>query len=120
MTYRQEYPRPQLVRKEWLNLNGEWDFAFDRENVGLKEKWYKKSNFDLKINVPFAYQSKLSGIHDPSFCDQVWYKRECTVPKEWNDKQVILHFGAVDYMAWVYVNSQLVGKIGRASCREQM
>lgn len=109
MTYRQEYPRPQLVRKEWLNLNGEWDFAFDRENVGLKEKWYKNSNFDLKINVPFAYQSKLSGIHDPSFCDHVWYKREFTVPEEWNDKQVILHFGAVDYRAWVYVNSQLVG-----------
>lgn len=102
---RNEYPRPQLVRKEWVNLNGEWDFAFDDENVGLKEKWFQEENlFDRKINVPFAYQTKLSGINDPTFHDYVWYSREFTVPKNWNNQRIVLHFGAVDYRAWVYVN----------------
>ncbi|MBS4195579.1 glycoside hydrolase family 2 protein [Lederbergia citri] len=110
MAYKQEYPRPQFVRKDWLNLNGEWDFTFDRENVGTKEKWYQKQEaFDRKINVPFAYQSRLSGIHDPSFCDQVWYRRTFNVAKEWQDQQIILHFGAVDYRSWVYINGKFAG-----------
>ncbi|MFT4414382.1 glycoside hydrolase family 2 protein [Fredinandcohnia humi] len=110
MIYRTEYPRPQLVRKEWQSLNGEWDFAFDDQNIGVKEKWFQNSNaFDKKINVPFAYQSKLSGINDPSFHDYVWYRREFSVPKEWLDQRIILHFGAVDYRAWIYVNGQLAG-----------
>ncbi|WP_059173556.1 glycoside hydrolase family 2 [Bacillus sp. FJAT-27445] len=110
MTYRHEYPRPQFVRNEWLNLNGEWDFAFDDENVGVREKWFQKGDaFDRKITVPFAYQSKLSGIHDPSFHDHVWYRREFSVPEGWKGKRAVLHFGAVDYRAWVYVNGQFVG-----------
>ena len=104
-----EYPRPQLVRKDWLNLNGQWDFEFDDENVGLKEKWYHGQSFSRKIEVPFAYQTKLSGIDDPSFHDQVWYKREFSVPVEMKGKRIILYFGAVDYRAMVYVNGQLVG-----------
>ncbi|WHY67561.1 sugar-binding domain-containing protein [Neobacillus sp. SuZ13] len=104
---RNEYPRPQLVRQDWVNLNGEWDFAFDDNNVGLKEKWFQNGEtFDRKINVPFAYQTKLSGINDPSFHDYVWYSREFTVPKGWNNQRVLLHFGAVDYRAWVYVNGE--------------
>ncbi|WP_144555349.1 glycoside hydrolase family 2 protein [Bacillus sp. X1(2014)] len=104
---RNEYPRPQLVRKDWVNLNGEWDFAFDDNNVGLKEKWFQNGDtFDRKINVPFAYQTKLSGINDPSFHDYVWYSRDFTVPKGWNNQRVLLHFGAVDYRAWVYVNGE--------------
>ncbi|GBF10437.1 MAG: glycoside hydrolase family 2 protein [Tepidibacillus sp.] len=107
---RSEYPRPQLVRKDWFNLNGEWCFAFDDNNVGLKEKWFQKDEpFDRKINVPFAYQTRLSGIHDPSFHDWVWYKREFTIPNEWNDKKILIHFGAVDYRAWIYVNGQFAG-----------
>ncbi|XZF75307.1 glycoside hydrolase family 2 protein [Bacillus sp. AL-1R] len=110
MTYRCEYPRPQLVRKEWLNLNGTWGFAFDDDNVGSKQKWYKNNCvFDKEIEVPFAYQTKLSGINDSAFHDVVWYKREFEVPENWNGKNVILHFGAVDYRAWVYVNEQFVG-----------
>jgi len=66
-----EYPRPQFVRADnWINLNGEWDFAFDDTNRGLIERWYLKesvNNFDKKIIVPFSYQSKLSGIEDTSF-----------------------------------------------------
>jgi beta-galactosidase/beta-glucuronidase len=104
---RNEYPRPQLVRENWVNLNGEWDFAFDDKNVGLKEKWFQDGDtFDRKIIVPFAYQTKLSGINDPSFHDYVWYSREFTVPKDWNNQRVVLHFGAVDYRAWVYINGQ--------------
>ena len=107
--YRKEYPRPQLVRKDWLNLNGQWDFEFDDLNVGLKEKWYDDHSFSKKIEVPFAYQTKLSGIEDPSCHDQVWYKREFTVPAQMKGKRIILHFGAVDYRAMVYINGQLVG-----------
>ncbi|WP_409271216.1 glycoside hydrolase family 2 protein [Neobacillus sp. SCS-31] len=107
MNYRPEYPRPQFVRKEWLNLNGEWDFAFDDENVGVREKWFNNGDaFNRKINVPFAYQSKLSGIHDSTFHDHVWYRRECSVPADWKGKRILLHFGAVDYRAWIYVNGQ--------------
>lgn len=111
MISRQEYPRPQLVRGEWLNLNGEWDFTFDDENIGSTKKFFKEgcTAFDKKINVPFAFQTKLSGIFDPTFHDVVWYKRNFTLDDSWGDKQVILHFGAVDYRAWVYVNEELVG-----------
>ncbi|ALC89445.1 glycoside hydrolase family 2 [Bacillus sp. FJAT-18017] len=107
---RNEYPRPQFVRKEWMNLNGEWDFAFDDKNIGVKEKWFNNENaFDRKITVPFAYQTQLSGINDSGFHDQVWYRREFTVPKSWDHQRVMLHFGAVDYRAWVYVNGQYAG-----------
>ncbi|PLR76867.1 glycoside hydrolase family 2 [Bacillus sp. V3-13] len=111
MSYRQEYPRPQLVRKNWQNLNGVWEFVFDDDNVGTEQKWFKQTSsaFNKKINVPFAYQTKLSGIDDPAFHDVVWYKREFQIPGDWHGQRVILHFGAVDYRAWVYVNEQFVG-----------
>ncbi|CAM3786550.1 glycoside hydrolase family 2 protein [Mesobacillus zeae] len=105
---RNEYPRPQFTRAEWVNLNGQWDFVFDDENKGLEEKWYSQFPKGNKITVPFAYQTEMSGINDPSFHDIVWYHRAITVPESWVEKQVILHFGAVDYRAWVYVNGNLV------------
>jgi beta-galactosidase/beta-glucuronidase len=105
---RNEYPRPQFQRKEWLNLNGEWDFAFDDDNKGLVNKWYKNFPKEKKIIVPFAYQTKKSGIGDPSFHDIVWYNRTFTIPESWKGKEIILHFGAVDYRAWVYVNGEQV------------
>lgn len=109
--HRKEYPRPQLVRKEWQNLNGTWQFKFDDQNEGTKQKWYKEhtKTFDKEINVPFAYQTQLSGIADPTFHDVVWYKREFSVPENWSGQRVILHFGAVDYRAWVYINEKFVG-----------
>ncbi|HEY4552694.1 MAG TPA: sugar-binding domain-containing protein, partial [Bacillaceae bacterium] len=105
---RKEYPRPQLVRPDWVNLNGEWDFAFDDHNAGLKQQWHRHFPEERqKINVPFAYQSKLSGIHDHTFHDVVWYSRSLDIPSKWKGKQIHLHFGAVDYRSWVYVNGQL-------------
>jgi len=110
---RPEYPRPQFVRENnWINLNGEWDFVFDDANLGLKERWYKKENskdFDRKIIVPFCFQSKLSGIEDNSFHEVIWYRRVFDIPKKFNDKKVLLHFGAVDYRCLIYLNGEYVG-----------
>lgn len=108
---RPEYPRPQLVRESWQCLNGEWAFAFDDERMGEKERWYKGGHpLPLRIQVPFAFQSKLSGIGDPSFHDVVWYSRLFDVPQDWRDRNVVLHFGAVDYLAKVWVNGELVAE----------
>ena len=93
---RQEYPRPNFRRPEWQNLNGEWDFWFENEE--------QKS-----INVPFVFQSKASGIGLNKMCDNVVYRRRFSVSEKWSGKQVILHFGAVDYNAVVYVNGCMVG-----------
>jgi len=110
---RPEYPRPQFVREgNWINLNGKWDFSFDDTDIGLKERWYKKENsnfFDRKIMVPFCFQSKLSGIEDNSFHDIIWYRRVFDIPKKFNDKKVLLHFGAVDYRCLIYLNGECVG-----------
>ena len=107
--YRPDYPRPQMVRGEWLNLNGEWAFDFDDANKGIGEKWYKEPSFSQKIMVPFAYQTKLSGVYDTGFHDYIWYHRTFKVPNSMKGKRVILHFGAVDYLAYVYLNGELIG-----------
>ncbi|MDQ1914799.1 glycoside hydrolase family 2 TIM barrel-domain containing protein [Paenibacillus sp. GD4] len=106
---RPEYPRPQLVREQWLNLNGAWEFEFDDDRMGDGEQWgLGAQGFSKKIQVPFAYQSKLSGIGDTDFHDLVWYRRSFTVPAEWTGRQILLHFGAVDYAATVWVNGHKV------------
>lgn len=102
------YPRPQLVRSQWENLNGSWQFAFDDENIGQKERWYQDNQaFDLTIEVPFVYQAALSGIHQRKSHPVVWYQRELYLVKN-PKKRYLLHFGAVDYEADVYVNGQHV------------
>lgn len=109
MTVRNEYPRPQMVREKWLNLNGSWDFEYDDDNLGLEEKWYQKGqDFSRKIIVPFAYQTKKSGIEDTARHDIVWYKKTLTLSRE-VDKRYLLHFGAVDYFADIFMNGQHVG-----------
>lgn len=105
---RPEYPRPQYVRSAWMNLNGAWDFEFDDENQGLREKWFESHNFSRTITVPYAFQSLLSGIQDTHFHDVVWYRRAFDLPEAWTGKHILLHFGAVDYRARVWVNGQFV------------
>lgn len=109
-TVRGEHPRPQFKRKDWLNLNGEWNFAFDDANRGENDKWFAEPHFDRKITVPFTYESKASGIGEEKSHANVWYHRSFTVPAECNNKQVILHFNASDYMTKVWVDGQFAGK----------
>jgi len=113
---RPEYPRPQLRRQDWMNLNGEWSFAFDDSNIGLSRNWQNTqavtlrsgvSPFDRRIVVPFCYQSKLSGIGETTFHDVVWYGRTFEYPPSGDDR-LLLHFGAVDYRATVWVNGEQV------------
>jgi len=105
---RPDYPRPQFMRESWQSLNGEWEFTFDDAREGDQLRWYEGDKaLPLRINVPFAFQSKLSGIGDPDFHDTVWYRRTFTLPASFHGKRVLLHFGAVDYEASVWVNGKL-------------
>ena len=99
-----EYPRPQLERGEWLNLNGLWSYAI----TALADA--KPSNFEGEILVPFAIESALSGVQKTlKPTDILWYERTFTVPAKWASQRVMLNFGAVDWSADVYVNDILVG-----------
>jgi len=109
VSYIKDYPRPQFVRSEWLNLNGEWDFRFDDDNAGELEKWQENFAGTHTINVPFTYETKASGIGIEDFHPQVWYSRIVAIPKEEAGKRVLLHFQAVDYMAKVWVNGIQAG-----------
>lgn len=108
--YIKDYPRPQFVREQWINLNGEWDFRFDDDNVGERENWYVDLQADRKIRVPFTYETKLSGIGEETFHPQVWYEKKLTLPAEAAGKRAILHFQAVDYRAKLWVNGVYVGQ----------
>ncbi|MBI4904231.1 MAG: beta galactosidase jelly roll domain-containing protein [Acidobacteria bacterium] len=107
---RPEYPQPQFQRDQWQTLNGRWDFEFDDSNVGLEQNWpTSDKKFSRQITVPFAFETKLSGIGDTTFHPYVWYRRNVTLPTAWQGKRVLLHFGAVDYRAAVWVNGKLAG-----------
>lgn len=110
MNLRNEHPTPQFQRRNWMNLNGKWDFEFDDHQVGKKEKWYiKEKKFTQTIQVPFVYQSELSGVNSQEIHDVVWYKKKINLPDTFTNKRVILHFGAVDYQADVWVNGFHIG-----------
>jgi beta-galactosidase/beta-glucuronidase len=104
---KRQYPRPQLQRKEWIDLNGYWDFAFDDAGVGVEEKWYLNKTYDKQILITFPYQSKLSEIHDLSVHDHVWYHKTLYL-KHKEGQRVLLHFGAIDYQATIYLNGLLI------------
>ena len=106
---RKEYPRPQFVREDWLCLNGEWDFEIDNAENGESLKFFERSALDGKITVPYCPESRLSGIGHTDFMNCVWYRKDIEIPAEWAGKRIILHFGAVDYKAKVYVNGKYVG-----------
>lgn len=99
-----EYPRPQLVRADWQNLNGLWDYA-----VTAKDS--KPETYEGRILVPFAIESALSGVgRTVTENDALWYSRQFRVPKQWKNKRIMLNFGAVDWKAEVYVDGQLAGE----------
>ncbi|WP_432752243.1 sugar-binding domain-containing protein [Streptomyces sp. JL2001] len=101
-----EYPRPQLTRPDWANLNGIWDFAVTSANAG------QPASFPEQIRVPFAAESALSGIHRKiTQNDRLWYKRTFTVPAGWNGRRVQLNFGASDWRTTVWVNGQQAGAV---------
>ncbi len=106
---RQEYPRPQMKRENWLNLNGVWDFEIDQGKSGRERKLPAKKGLENKILVPFCPESKLSGIEHKNFMEAVWYKKTFELPEGWLQKNVLLHFGAVDYKTEVWVNGCSVG-----------
>ena len=99
-----EYPRPSMVRERWMNLNGLWDYAVRPVGEAEPEK------YDGQILVPFPIESSLSGVQrSVSEKEAVWYRRTFMVPSDWKGERVLLHFGAVDYEAEVYVNGIKTG-----------
>ena len=117
--YIKDYPRPQFVRTDWENLNGTWDFGFDDENAGEKKKWYQEFKGDKKINVPFTYETKLSGIQDETRHDFIWYRRTISVDGEkLENNRYILHFEGSDFITKVWVNGAYAGshRGGYARC----
>src|ERR1044071_3250043 len=106
---RPEYPRPQFIGDDWQHLNGEWEFAFDDEDEGLRLGWHDGRSLGGRIIVPFPYQSALSGIDDKRVHERVWYARSFETPESWRGRDLLLHFGAVDYRSTVWVNGQEVG-----------
>ena len=110
MIYRTEHPKPQFQRDNWMNLNGPWQFEIDHGNSGEARGMYDPAiQLSQTINVPFCPESKLSGVEYKDFMYSVWYKRSVTLTEEQIQGRVVLHFGAVDYLATVYVNGKKVG-----------
>ncbi len=103
---RPEHPNPQMLRAEWVNLNGEWEFVeTDKEATFLGDAVYPD-----RIVVPFCRESKLSGLGKTGFIKNVWYRRQVEIPAAWDGKKVLLHVGACDWRTSVYINDTPVGE----------
>jgi beta-galactosidase/beta-glucuronidase len=103
------HPRPRMMRPQWIDLNGSWGFAYDDADVGLDERWQDDAlRFTRSIVVPFPPESTLSGIADTGFHPVLWYRR--TFAANAGSGRLLLHFGAVDYAATVWVNGDLVAR----------
>ncbi len=109
-TPRPEYPRPQFERTTWQNLNGTWTYTFDFGLSGADRGYQNSKGFDGKITVPFCPESKLSGVAYTDFINGIWYQRTLQVPADWTGKNILLHFGAVDYEATIYIDGKFVMK----------
>ncbi|MEI6676778.1 MAG: sugar-binding domain-containing protein, partial [Verrucomicrobiota bacterium] len=108
---RPEHPRPDLLRDNWLTLNGEWQFEIDKAGDGETRGLTTGKDLNAKILVPFCPESKLSGLGlgNSEKLKNVWYRRMFDLPQTMQGKRVIIHFGGVDYKASVFVNGQLAG-----------
>jgi len=102
----QEHPRPQLQRQDWVSLDGEWEFAAEQAAT-----WAAPADvrWTERIVVPFAPETPASGIDRRGFVPVCWYRRLVRTPERPANTRVLLHFGAVDYLAHVWVNGALVG-----------
>jgi beta-galactosidase/beta-glucuronidase len=103
------HPRPQLTRTRWTDLSGPWQFTYDDADAGLRERWFEPGSdaFDRTIVVPFPPESAASGIGDTGFHPVLWYRREFDQAPD-ADGALLLHVGAVDHRARVWVNGRLV------------
>lgn len=109
--YIKDYPRPQFVRKEWENLNGEWNFIFDDNDEGETREYFKKFPLSGKIIVPFTYETKLSGIEDDTVHYIVWYNKKINIRKEQiENKKIILNFEGSDYKTKIWINGNYIGE----------
>jgi beta-galactosidase/beta-glucuronidase len=107
---RPEYPRPQAVRRDWMSLNGLWEFGFDDADEGRAAGWQTGKPFPQRILVPWTYEAALSGIgKGKEVHERVWYRRLFTLPAKWTGRRILLRFGAVDWEATVWVNGQEMG-----------
>jgi hypothetical protein len=108
---RPEHPRPDLFRENWMTLNGEWQFEIDKAADGESRGLTYGKDLNAKIIVPFCPESKLSGLGlgNTERLKDVWYRRLFEVPPTMKGKRLRIHFGGVDYKAWVYINGQLAG-----------
>jgi beta-galactosidase/beta-glucuronidase len=106
---RNEYPRPQMQRKDWLCLNGSWEFEVDQGDSGLQRGLLTRS-LTQTIQVPFCPESKLSGIENQDHLICVWYRKRVKVPTEWKEDQILIHFQAVDYESTVWVGGEEVAR----------
>lgn len=105
---RPEYPRPQFEREAWMNLNGTWSFDFDFGESGKDRNYQNSQDLGKQILVPYCPESKLSGVQHVDFINCMWYQRKISIPSDWNNKKIFLNFGAVDYMAEIYIDGNII------------
>ncbi len=103
-----EYPRPDFARSEWLNLNGVWEFQFDPDDKGVEDSWFDGEDLDDEIHVPYPWESELSGVQQEGQSIG-WYRRRFTPPADWSGQRIRLRFGAVDWAARVWIDGAEVG-----------
>ncbi|MFJ8822695.1 glycoside hydrolase family 2 protein [Streptomyces sp. NPDC102467] len=108
------HPRPQLVRDpDWRDLNGSWQFAYDDEERGRTDRWMDPgvtAPYTRTITVPYPPESEASGVQDTGFHPVLWYRRTVDVSRPVAGRRLLLHFGAVDYRADVWLGGRLVGR----------
>ena len=136
---RPEHPRPQFIRKEWINLNGQWTFEFDLSESGIWQEpqvmtyqpavysdtanrfdpsklLLRRGPFSRTINVPFCPESKLSGVEFTDFIPAMIYARTIDIPEHWNGRRIILHFGGVDNISSVFIDGKFAGRHKGGQC----
>ena len=104
-----EHPRPDFQRADWINLNGDWGFWFDKDKVGERDRWFDAAaeSYPLRIRVPYPWGSKLSGV--PNDADIAWYARSVQVPASWQGKRIFLVVGASDWKTDAWLDGQPLG-----------